>query len=265
MSVLDEREAQAACDLLWQHWQQGTRLGGLPVELRPATLAEGYAIQACLERRSAAPLRGWKIAATSAAGQAHINVDGPIAGRLLAERVHAGGTPLSLGTNQMRVVEPEFAFRIARDLPPRAAEYGLGEVMAAVGDLHLALEVPDSRYEDFTAVGAPQLIADDACAHHVLLGPAATREWRALDLAGHRVVGRVSGHYEDSGSGANVLGDPRRALAWLANELSGIGATLKAGQVVITGTCMTPLPVRPGDEVTADFGLLGTISGRFAR
>ena len=75
---------EKASELLWEHWQEGRRLQALPAQLRPATRAEGYAIQAELEKRSAAPLFGWKIAATSVAGQKHINVDGPIAGRILA-------------------------------------------------------------------------------------------------------------------------------------------------------------------------------------
>ncbi|MET0508628.1 MAG: hydratase, partial [Burkholderiaceae bacterium] len=65
------------------------------------------------------------------------------------------------------------------------------------------------------------------------------------------------------GSGRAVLGDPRTALAWLANELPRRGQWLKAGQVVTTGACMTPLEVLPGDGVTADYGKIGSVSVRF--
>ena len=64
--------------------------------------------------------------------------------------------------------------------------------------------------------------------------------------------------------GANVLGDPRTALAWLANELSALGVTLAAGQTVTTGTCVTPMAIAPGDTVEADFGALGRMGCRFA-
>ena len=117
--VMIENVAERAADLLWQHWHDGTRLNHLPVELRPSTRGDGYAIQARLERRSAAPLYGWKIAATSKAGQAHIAVDGPLAGRLLRERVFDNGGAVPFGANHMRVAEAEFAFRMKRDLPPR--------------------------------------------------------------------------------------------------------------------------------------------------
>jgi 2-keto-4-pentenoate hydratase len=264
MVVMDNTQARAASDLLVRHWREGTVLPALPATLRPATRAEGYAIQAELERRSARPLWGWKIAATSAAGQRHIGVDGPLAGRLLAEMVHPDGATLPFGANRMRVAEAEFAFRMGRDLPPRAAAYSVEEVLDAVAALHVAIEVPDSRFEDFVTAGAPQLIADNACAHLFVLGPEAPASWRGLDLAAHRVVGRVAGRLEREGAGANVLGDPRIALAWLANELSRHGVTLAAGQVVTTGTCVVPLEVVPGDKVLAEFGVLGQVGLRFA-
>ena len=256
--------AQAASDLLVRHWREGTVLDALPEPLRPATRIAGHAIQAQLERFSAQPLRGWKIAATSTAGQRHIGVDGPLAGRLLAEMVYPAGATLPFGANRMRVAEAEFAFRLGRDLPPRATPYTVAEVLEAVAALHLAIEVPDSRFADFATAGGPQLIADNACAHQFVLGPEAPASWRALDLAAHRVIGRVAGRLEREGIGANVLGDPRIALAWLANELSSLGITLAAGQVVTTGTCLVPMEIAPGDAVSADYGVLGRMEMRFA-
>ena len=186
------RNADGAAALLLGHWNDGTRLDALPEPLRPATREEGYAIQAAIGESSPGPIFGWKIAATSEAGQRHINVHGPLAGRLLAERVIADGAAVSLVSNLMRVAEAEFAFRFGADLPPRATPYTVDEVLAAVATLHPAIEIPDSRYTDFTAVGAPQLIADNACAHLFLPGPAAA-DWRAIDLAAYPVSATVNG------------------------------------------------------------------------
>jgi 2-keto-4-pentenoate hydratase len=260
-----EAQQQAASDTLWNLWQKGGRIAALSGESRPLTREDGYAIQARLEQRTASPLFGWKIAATSKAGQAHIAVDGPLAGRLLAERVFENGSRLRFGSNHMRVAEAEFAFRLAVDLPPRAARYAVDEVLASVATLHPAIEIPDSRYVDFTAVGAAQLIADNACAHEFVLGPAAPDLWRSIDLRAHKVVGCVAGRSEHEGLGANVLGDPREALAWLVNELSQLNIRLRAGQVVTTGTCLVPLPIAPGDEVSCDFGELGAVHVSFSQ
>jgi 2-keto-4-pentenoate hydratase len=253
-----------ACALIWRHRAAGTRLDSLPAPLRPATRAEGYAIQSHLEAESAAPLWGWKIAATSLAGQKHINVDGPLGGRILREMVVPEGAPVSLAGDAMLVAEPEFVFRMGADLAPRDTAYTQGEVMAAVAALHLGIEVPDSRFADFTLAGGPQLIADNACAHLFVLGAEAPALWRELDLARHRVACTVAGRYEREGIGANVLGDPRIALTWLANELSRHGVTLRAGHYVTTGTCAVPLDLRPsGESITADYGTLGRIAVRF--
>ena len=259
---MNDSSIQAASNLLHENWAQGTVIPALPVDISPSTREEGYAIQARLEETSRSPIYGWKIAATSTAGQIHIGVDGPMAGRILAERVVPNGGVIPAGSNHMAVAEIEFAFRMGHDLAPRPETFSVEEVLAAVDTLHVAIEIPDSRYEDFAHVGAPQLIADNACAHYFVAAEATSADWRSIDLARFPVIGRVDGRLEQEGSGANVLGDPRIALTWLANELSSLGITLQEGQTVTTGTCIPPLAILPGDVVTADFGSLGTATVR---
>ena len=205
---------------------------------------------------------GWKIAATSEAGQRHINVAGPLAGRILTETVIADGGTAPMKGNEMRVGEAEFAFRMARDLPPRANPYSVQEVLDAVGTLHPAIEIPDSRFADFAGAGEAQLIADNACAHLFVLGEATGADWRARDLIEERPVISLRGS-QYIGHGRNVLGDPRVALTWCANELRALGITLRAGEVVTTGTCYPPLPIQSGDFFAADFGVLGKVSVGF--
>lgn len=258
----DQERIEAASRILCNHWRAGTKLDGIDAPLRPRDRAEGYAIQAAVERHSSGKLFGWKIAATSEAGQKHINVAGPMAGRILLETVIPDGGTASMKGNEMRVGEPEFAFRMGRDLLPRATPYAVEEVLSAVDTLHPAIEIPDSRFADFVTAGEAQLIADNACAHLFVLGPPAAANWRALDLVEERPVITLCGQ-RYVGHGKNVLGDPVLALAWLANELRGLGITLKAGEVVTTGTCHPPLPIRSGDFFAADFGVLGKVSVGF--
>jgi 2-keto-4-pentenoate hydratase len=232
------------------------------------TAAQGYAAQAQLPVVSGREVLGWKIAATSTNGQAHINVSGPLAGRLLSGQVFESGATVPSAGNRMRVAEPEFAFAMAQDLTPQAATYTQQQVMAAVASLHPALEVPDSRLEPFTAAGEAQLLSDNACARHFVLGPAAPDVWRDLDLSSYPVHAQVQNgsqlKYTRDGSGGNVLGDPRIALTWLANQLSSLGITLQKGHVVTTGTCMVPLELQPGDSASADYGPLGRVEMIFS-
>jgi 2-keto-4-pentenoate hydratase len=136
------------------------------------------------------------------------------------------------------------------------------QTLDAVATLHPAIEIPDSRFVDFVSAGAAQIIADNACAHLFVLGAPSTANWRSLDLAEEKPVITLRGR-QFTGHGSNVLGDPRIALTWLANELRQLGVSLRAGQIVTTGTCHPPLPIQSGDLFEADFGSIGKVSVRF--
>lgn len=259
---MERDQIAAAAQTLHEHWRAGTKIAALAPEQRPQSRSDGYAVQAAIERYSATHLFGWKIAATSEAGQKHINVAGPMAGRILAETVIADGGTASMTGNTMAVAEPEFAFRMRVDLPARSTPYSVQQVLDAVDTLHPAIEIPDSRFADFVSAGEAQLVADNACAHLFVLGPATAADWRSMDLVEHRPVIAMRGE-RFVGHGRNVLGDPRLALTWLANELRQLGINLKAGRVVTTGTCHPPLPIQAGDFCAADFGVLGKVSVGF--
>lgn len=261
---------QAVAQLL-PAWKSHARIEGLAPECRPISRTEAYQIQHALFEATGEPALGWKIAATSQAGQQHIGVSGPLAGRLSASRCLADNTELSLTHNHMSVIEAEFAFLIGRDVGyapvSGSADSGspltMSQVMDCVSGLHVAIEVPNSRYIDFVGAGEAQLIADFACACYVILGPRVADHWREADLSQHAVSVRRGRETVATGKGSNVLGDPRIGLTWLANELLSQGQQLKAGEVVMTGTCVVPVPVSAGDEMTADFGTFGQVRARF--
>ena len=260
--MLERNQVAAASQTLHDHWRAGTKLSALDDWYRPGNRAEGYAIQAAIERYSTTHLFGWKIAATSEAGQKHINVAGPMAGRILAETVIADGGTASMAGNAMAVAEPEFAFRMRVDLPARSTPYSVQQVLDAVDTLH-----PGDRDSRFalcrfrrrrrSAADRRQCLRASvrARARHDggLAGDRSGRGAPVITMRGERFVGH----------GRNVLGDPRAALAWLANELRQLGINLKAGRVVTTGTCHPPLPIAAGDFFAADFGALGKVSVGF--
>jgi 2-keto-4-pentenoate hydratase len=255
----DENRAGAAADVLWKAWTSGERIAELPAGVRPQNAAEGMAIQLQLATHAGAGY-GWKLAATAAAGQAHIGVDGPLPGLLFERFRHEPGDVLPSGDLHMRVVEAEFAYRMGADVGPGASA---DDVLAAVDGLHLAVEVPDSRFSRFEVVGAAQLMADCACAGRFVLGPDIPG-WQELDLSTWGTALWINGAEAATGSGGNVLGDPRTALGWIADDLLHYGLHLRAGDVVTTGTTTAPVPIGPGDEVRAEFGELGEVAFRFA-
>jgi 2-keto-4-pentenoate hydratase len=261
MTQLTDIQIKQLSDLLVGQWHAGGALSGLDEALCPEDRTQAYAVQACLDGDPANPVVGWKIAATSQKGQEHIGVDGPIAGRLLKlQQLEDGGT-CSLARNNMDVAELEFAFSMGQTLPSRNTTYSMTEVLQAVAAVHPSIEVPSSRFGKFDQIGEVLLIADNACAHEYLLGPAFP-DWADLDLPTHKVVANA-GEKQRSGTGANALGDPRVALTWLVNELSAIGIPLEQNQFVMTGTCIDPIQVTAGDTLIADFGRLGSMSLNF--
>lgn len=252
-------KTRQAAEMLLQLWTTHQRCAGLPAAMRPSTRGEGYAVQAAVAELKDNPVLGWKIAATSIDGQKHIGVDAPLAGRLFADRVMPSGAEMTLDGNLMRVAEIEFAFRFGRTLPARPEAYSVHEVLDAVACVHPSIEVPDSRYEDFVTAGAPQLIADNACANLFVLGPEAD-DWQGFDYVNEEIRVTVNDEAVGSGFGRNVLGDPRLGLTWLVNELSGLGIACAENEFVTTGTCRIPITVKPGDRINADFGVLGKVS-----
>ena len=252
---------QAAAAQLLPAWQAPHQIEAIDATVRPQSRGEGYSVQQALFAASGDQAMGWKIAATSIAGQQHIGVSGPLAGRLLASRCLPDGAAVSMRGNVMHVIEAEFAFRMGADvLSQGLAPLTVQQVMAQVADLHLAIEIPNSRYQDFVTAGEAQLIADFACASHMVLGAALTTDWRSIDLAAQAVQVSRGGEVVALGKGANALGDPRVALTWLANELISHGMHLQAGDVVITGTCVVPVPVAAGQHLTAQYPGLGEVS-----
>jgi 2-keto-4-pentenoate hydratase len=249
--------AERAATVIWSSWSRGERLTRLPDECLPRDMEEASAAQDALEAIVGERF-GWKLAATSEAGQRHIGVQSPLHGRLFSRFVYASGERLSARGMHMRVAEAEFAFRLGQDVSG-PGPHTLPKVLEAVDSLHLSIELPDSRFNDFECAGGPQLLADDACAGRFVFGPAVP-SWAGLDLAEQAVSVRINGAEVARGSGANVLSDPREALVWLANELPRHGLALRAGEVVTTGVTTIPVPVRAGDCVIAEFPELGSVS-----
>ena len=108
-------------------------------------------------------------------------------------------------------------------------------------------------------IGPAQIAADNTFAAWFVLGPK-VEGWEKVDLPHQPVRVWKNKAVAAEGTGANALGDPRLALTWFANERSKRGGGLKAGEIITTGTCITPLEIASGDAIVADFTGLGQVS-----
>ena len=240
-------------------------LGALPDTSVPRDEAEGYRVQRALHDlmlRVNGALAGYKIGCTSLVMQRYLDIPHPCAGGVFERGIHASGVQLSAADYVRVGVECEIAVRLARDLPAAGAPFTAETVAGAIGAYHPAIEIVDDRYTKWETMGAPTLIADDFFAAGCVLGDAVDRG-NAPDLV--QVTGRavINGTEAGRGTGADVLGHPHAALAWLANHLAGEGRGVHAGQIVLTGSLVKTIWLGAGDDVTMELDGLGNVRVAF--
>jgi 2-oxo-3-hexenedioate decarboxylase/2-keto-4-pentenoate hydratase len=256
----------AGASLLARHRLARDPLDRLPEGLRPASEAEAYdmqdAVHAELMRAGLGPVVGHKIGCTTAVMQAFLKIPNPCGGAVFERTVHASPATVPHGAFVRVGVECEMVVRLARDLPPQAARYTRGSVADAVGACMAGMEIVDARYVDYTRLDTPTLIADDFFDAGCVLG-AEVADWRALDLTAVVGVTRINGVEVGRGRGADVMGHPFEALAWIANLHSRRGRGLKAGEFVFTGSVVETKWVVPGDHVVMELDGLGRVEARF--
>ena len=227
---------------------------------RPADLSEGYAVQAALHEILGASdmLSGWKIGATTRSMQRYLGVDGPAYGRMLSRNTHRSGAVLDNADFVNPGIECEIAIRIGRNADDPL--YDRETASDLVDRILPAIEIVENRYGDFLARGAPTLVADDFFHKACVLGSGTARP---VNLAA--VTGRVliDGTERGRGIGADVMGHPLEAVAWLANTLRAQGRTLREGEIVLTGS-ITPVIWLDRSPCTAEILLdgLDTVSLR---
>jgi 2-keto-4-pentenoate hydratase len=240
-------------------------LQSLAADLAPRDEAGGYRIQDALRELLAADfgaLVGYKIGCTSAVMQRYLGIPHPCGGGVFAKGVHANGVSLPAKDFVRVGVECEIAVRLAQDLEPSRAPFTAEAVAQAVEAYLPAIEIVDDRYADWQTIGAPTLVADDFFAAGCVLGAPVARSAAPdlLDIVGRAVVNGVE---DGRGTGADVLGHPHHALAWLANHLAASGNALRGGQIVLTGSLVKTVWLKPGDAVTMDLSGLGAVQVSF--
>jgi len=238
------------------------RLRGFPESCRPQDMDDAYLIQKAFAEEWELPVAGFKIGCTAREQQKMLGVSGPFYGRVFAPFLRASPTELSAGAFQMLGLEAEFAFRIKAAIKPRRAPYTRKEIEKKVGALHPAIELVDSRLEDWITQGPESIVADNGANGALVIGKP-VREWRKHDLAKARVSLAVDGKKVGSGTGKKVLGHPLEALTWLANALSAAGTALARDQIVTTGTVTGFNLTQAGSTARADFGPLGEVEVTF--
>jgi 2-keto-4-pentenoate hydratase len=240
----------------------------------PMTLAAAYRVQDEVVRltsaggwgRAVGRPWGWKVAAAGAAARRWHKIDEPIRGRMFAGGLMQSPARLPAGRYRPCLVEPEIAFTLGRELPPRAKPYAPAEVAAAVATCHPAMEIAASAFGDTDWVRAPlgASVADNIAHAGLVLGEG-RRDFGRFDLAGLRIDVWVDGKRHSTGQGATALGNPLFSLTWLVNSLGRDGLGVHPGEVVTTGLLTGLVVLQPGQRAEAFYGPFGACRVSLAR
>lgn len=184
---------------------------------------------------------GWKVGFGAPAAMELLGTDRPLVGFLTDRGLLPDGAEVSIGGWTAPALEPEIAVRIGDDL--------------GIAALAPAIELADV---DGPRDDPEQILAGNIFHRHVILG--------AFDDARRDADGIVV-RLEVDGEEVARTDTPEALTGRLADvvrqtaeALQAAGEPLRAGDVIITGSAVPPLPVEPGRRVTADLGALGKLS-----
>jgi 2-oxopent-4-enoate/cis-2-oxohex-4-enoate hydratase len=232
-------------------------------EREPAiTLDDAYRIQLrMIQRRLDAgeTVVGKKIGVTSQVVMDMLKVDQPDFGQLLSGMVVQEGEAIRVDTMIAPKAEAEVAFVLKSDL--QGPGVTAADVLRATDFVMPCFEIVDSRIRDWK-IRIQDTVADNASCGVLVLG-GTRRDPRELDLALAGMVLEKNGEVVSTATGAAVQGSPVNAVAWLANTLGRLGITLKAGEVILSGSQSPLVPVQAGDSLHCSVGGLGSASVRF--
>ena len=198
---------------------------------------------------------GHKVGLSSEAMQKMMGVDEPDYGHLLADMEVFEDVPVVAAKYLFPRVEVEVGFLLAEDLP--GAGCTEDDVLAATAAFAPSIELIDTRIRDWQ-IALCDTIADNASSAGYVLGPARVSP-KDVDITAIDAVLTRNGDVVAEGRSDAVLGNPVTAVAWLARKVDSFGVRLRAGDIVLPGSCTRAIDARPGDEFVADFAGLGSV------
>jgi 2-keto-4-pentenoate hydratase len=245
-------------------------LAALPEACRPASPAEGYAVQRAFIAAWGDAVAGWKAGATALPIQQKFGLKEPFLGPIFKATVAQSPFVASamdfehrgIGAAKPAVaLEVEFAFRAGRRIAPRPAGWSETEVLDAMDAMIPAFEIIAPRFTSVPFESPGSAIADCGVNGGIVLGTPVT-DWRSIDYSAHRARHLIDGRVAAEGTGALVLGHPFKSLVWLVNRVGSLGFEIAAGEVLTTGSMTGIVYAEAGSRSVADFGRLGMVEIR---
>lgn len=234
----------------------------LPAEGRqPTSRAQAYAVQDRMAELIGGRIAGWKVGATVRAVQLFEGHDGPLPGRVFADRSFSSPAQVPFKLFRSPKVECEFAFRLNQALPPGRAPI-TADQLAPLVTFHPAIEIAAYRYAPGTghrALTTYDGIADNGGAGGAVLGDAVTN-WRGLPFETMPIDARIDGSDPIQMYSGAYRRDPLTITAETLSDLRERGVPLEAGMFVLTGSLSLPTAIRRGQTLVARFADLAPLT-----
>lgn len=213
----------------------------LPEDERPATLEQGYAIQAAVHAASGAAVAGYKVGAANVAALRASEFGLALFGALDAPAMLASGAHVRRLPGAPLTLEVEVAFELVRDVDPTTEPLDVGSMFGAP---FVAFEIVRSRYADRKVVGAPSFVADNSAFHAFIRGEPLLAEAHADSHAwsAPAVLTHIGLPISTPLKGEDCT-EPLQSLALFWEHAAKYGLVLTRGQVVTTGTLVQPMDV----------------------
>ena len=226
------------------------------------TVDQAYRIQQHMVGRRLAQgdtVVGKKIGLTSRAVQQMLGVAQPDFGYLLSSMIANQVSSIDFDSLIQPKIEGEIAFVLKRDLcGPHVTN---ADVLAATEGVMACFEIVDSRIENWK-IRIEDTVADNASSGVFVVGSQLV-DPRKIDLNLCGMVLEQNCELVATGAGAAALGSPVNAVAWLANALGKYDISLKAGEIILSGSLAAMIPVKRGDRFRMQIGGIGDCSVRF--
>ncbi len=251
--MLSDEQRQSIAARISQCFAQREQIPLLSTEFPTLEMEDAYRIQERVVANfieQGRSVKGYKIGLTSKAMQELAGTTEPdysaiLDHMFLPEAIH---TPFSDWLTPL--VEIELAFVMKERL--QGPGVNVAEVIRATDFVLPAIEIVDFRVAMTPGMTVRDTISDLAAVGGVVLG-GNPRKLTDFDVRAVQGDLMINGEVKESGTSAEVLGNPLTAVAWLANKLSEFGAAFEPGDVILSGSFLRALPVKAGDEIVARF------------
>ena len=256
-----------SANILFNSRMNKSRLDKLPFDLSHTSNDEAYKIQDELKKIYLTLTNnycfGKKVGCTNKWAQEQINVEEPFYGNLFSKYSSVSPCQLNAKNFSEPYMEPEFSFRIKKDINISEAPFTLDKIIDYIDTVMGSVEIVDFRFnKNLSEIGINNIISSNGASEYWIKNE---KEFKLneINLSNHPVKVFINDKLIEEGNSSNVLNNPLNSVLWLVNKLALNGEILLKDNIVSTGTCTIAIPLKKNYKVRVDFSTIGNVDFKF--